>query len=119
MEQTHQEDRTIEKEKKPNSFRKTIDRELKRTAAIAAIGVKLISGSAAEIHKIDEDVAAELNEPIRTSQSQYVENKSQNELTTKALDNIDNVLDEIIDMKKKKREQDEVTSTAGKKIEIR
>lgn len=119
MEQTHQEDKPIEKEKKPNNFRKTIDRELKRTAAIAAIGVKLISGSAEEIHKIDEDVVAGLNEPIRTSQSQYIENTIQNELTTNALDNIENVLDEIIDLKKKKREQDEVTSTAGKKIEIR
>lgn len=60
-----------------------------------------------------------MNRPIRVSQSHYIEsNKDQNELALDALENVDSVLDEIIDLKKKKKEQDEITSTAGKKIQI-
>jgi len=117
--QTHPEERIIDKEKKDSSFKKTLDRELKRTAAIAAIGAELISGSIGEIHKINDDITTGLNRPIRVSQSHYIEsNKDQNELALDALENVDSVLDEIIDLKKKKKEQDEITSTAGKKIQI-
>lgn len=79
----------------------------------------MISGTVGEIHKINNEISAGLSEPIKSSQSQNIEGIKQGELAFDALENVDNIIDEIIDYKKKKREQDEVTSTAGKKIEIR
>ncbi len=79
----------------------------------------MISGTVGEIHKMKNDISTGLSEPIQSSQSQNIESIKQEELMADALENVDNVIDELIDYKKKKREQDEVTSTAGKKIEIR